>query len=502
VVDNAGNVYVADTGNHTIRKVTSAGVVTTIAGSAGLSGCADGSGGTASFNQPTGVAADDAGNVYVADSGNNTVRKITPSGAVTTIGGSPGVSGTADGIGELARFQAPWAISVDVAGKLYVADSLNNRISKGTPLLHGPPVIESQPQSRSSTISSIATFIVTATGLAPLSYQWRFNGANITDSVNLLGSQTCEIILPSVRTVDAGNYSVVISNAVGVVTSAVVPLHLVAPSNPLTSYMFKNFVGQPGGSGNVDGIGSAARFYTPTGITVDSASNLFVTDFSNHSIRKITPSGVVTTLTDSTNNVIILQSPCGVAVDSTQNVYVVNASGLNSANVKMVTLSGAVTTVAGNGGGTVPGSIYGFNFGEPYGLAVDSSGNVYVTDRFDHTVRKVTPARVVTILAGNPSQAGGSADGTGTNAQFCAPMGLAVDSAGNVYVADACNNTIRKITPAGVVTTLAGSAGLSGSANGTGSTARFNQPKGVVVDNAGNVYVADTGNHTIRKVTS
>ena len=131
---------------------------------------------------------------------------------------------------------------------------------------------------------------------------------------------------------------------------------------------------------------------------------------------------------------------------------------------------------------------------------MDSAGNVYVADSANNTIRKVTPAGVVTTLAGLAGSCG-SADGTGSAARFYCPAGVAVDSAGNVYVADMHNNTIRKVTPAGVVTTLAGLAGSPGSADGTGSAARFNDPYGVAVDSAGNVYVADTGNNTIRKVT-
>jgi sugar lactone lactonase YvrE len=137
-------------------------------------------------------------------------------------------------------------------------------------------------------------------------------------------------------------------------------------------------------------------------------------------------------------------------------------------------------------------------FNGPAGVAVDSAGNVYVADWFNFTIRKVTPAGVVTTLAGLAGSFG-SADGTGRFARFYLPSGMAVDSAGNVYVADFLNFTIRKVTPAGAVTTLGGLAGRFGNADGTGSAARFLDPRGVAVDSAGNVYVADTANNTIRK---
>ena len=167
-----------------------------------------------------------------------------------------------------------------------------------------------------------------------------------------------------------------------------------------------------------------------------------------------------------------------------------------------MTPAGVVTTLAGLAGsqGSADGTGSAARFAWPIGVAVDSTGNVYVADNGNDTIRKVTPAGVVTTLAGLAGSSG-SADGTGSAARFYGPSGVAVDSAGNVYVADTGNYTIRKVTPAGVVTTLAGLAGTEGSADGTGSAARFSYPSGVAVDSAGNVYVADTGNNTIRKVT-
>src|ERR1035437_967890 len=163
----------------------------------------------------------------------------------------------------------------------------------------------------------------------------------------------------------------------------------------------------------------------------------------------------------------------------------------------------AFTTLAGPaevGGGDAdgPGSLARFRY--PYGAAVDSAGNVYVADYGNSTIRKMTPGGVVTTLAGLATSPG-SADGTGSAARFYQPAGVAVDSAGNLYVADYGNSTIRKVTPGGVVTTLAGLAGSPGSADGTGSAARFYKPYGVAVDSAGNVYVPEYGNHTIRKVS-
>jgi sugar lactone lactonase YvrE len=251
----------------------------------------------------------------------------------------------------------------------------------------------------------------------------------------------------------------------------------------------------------------AARFSNPGGLATDSAGNVYVADTDNDTIRKITPAGVVSTFAgtagisgsaDGRGAVARFSGPQAVATDSAGNVYVADTG--NHA-IRKVTPAGLVSTLAG--------TTY-----DPTGVAVDGSGNVYVADTLysdnvpSATILKITPAGMVSTFAGTPYMVG-SSDGTGPAASFLGPRGLATDSAGNVYVADAdnyrpfhvSNNTIRKITPAGAVTTLAGMAGTTGSTDGVGAAASFNEPAGIGVDNAGNVYVADTGNNLIRKIT-
>ena len=184
----------------------------------------------------------------------------------------------------------------------------------------------------------------------------------------------------------------------------------------------------------------------------------------------------------------------GVAVDSSGNVYV--ADNLNFL-IRKITPAGVVTTFAGSGvSGSDNGTAASFNM--PTGIAVDSSGNVYVTDGTTLSIRKITPAGVVTTFAGSGTS--GVADGTGTAASFNLPMSIAVDSSGNLYVPDMINSLMRKITPAGVVTTLAAS-GTAGSTNGIGTAASFASPYGIAADSSGNLYVTDKENVLVRKIT-
>jgi len=325
--------------------------LTTLAGQIGVGGYVDGTVDETQFRLPNALAANHAGDLFVADTANNMIRRIAANGVVSPLAGIPESHGGADGAGSDARFWAPFGLAADRAGTIYVADTANNTIRK-----------------------------ITADG--------------------------------------------VVSTLAGV-------------------------AGRPG---NADGAGMNARFRNPWGVAVDAAGNVYVADMSNHTIRKITPDG-------------------------------------------------RVSTLAGQAGtaGSMDGIGAGAQFNSPVAVAVDTAGNVYVSDSANECIRKITPAGVVSTLAGLPGQAG-SADGTGPNARFLNPQGLAVDDRGNLFVADMGNNTVREISPAGAVTTLAGLAGVGGTTDGIGGAARLNHPGGVALDGSGNVYVADSNNHAIRKL--
>ncbi len=277
-----------------------------------------------------------------------------------------------------------------------------------------------------------------------------------------------------------------------------------APAQPFTFGTVAGWAGQ----GSADGTGSNARFNNPASVAVDGAGTVYVADVASHTIRKITPAGAVSTLAgsagfsgsaDGTGTAAQFNQPQGVAADSAGNVYVADTG---NHTIRKITAAGVVSTLAGSAGanGSADGAGSSARFYQPEGVAMDSAGNVYVADTWNHTIRKITASGVVSTLAGSAGNYG-SADGTGSGARFYQPQGVAVDGAGNVYVADTGNQTVRKITPGGVASTPAGLAGNYGSVNGTGPNARFYGPAGVAADGLGNVYVADYFNQTVRKMT-
>jgi sugar lactone lactonase YvrE len=467
VVDSSNNIYVADNGAHTIRKITTGGLVSTFAGVGKISGTNDGVGDGARFKSPQALAVDSNGNVFVCDTGNNTIRMITPGAAVTTIAGSPILSGSADGTNSSALFSTPRGIAVDSNGILYVSDAGNNTIRK---IVH------------SGTNWIVTTLAGTSSGL---------NGCvDATNSVarfhNLYG-----------MVADGGGNVFVIDRANDAIRK-------ITPAGAVTTY-----AGTPGVAGSVDGTGAEAVFDQPGSIAVDSATNIYVGDYQNYVVRKISPVGtnwVVTTLAGNprlqgTNNGIGTAAQFsqihGIAVDGSGNVF---ASDLGNLTVRKITPGGSVSTFVGTPGqgGGIDGTGTGARLSGPIGIAVNPlTGGFALVDGY--SVRTISAGGQVTTIAGCPSggctNAIGSADGPGLSARFGFPTGVAVDSAGNIYVSDAGNDTIRRLTGSGVnwtMTTLGGMPGQASYADGTGSAARLNYPYGIAVDGAGKLYIGDS----------
>jgi sugar lactone lactonase YvrE len=451
-VDNQGNEYVADYGNNLIRKIDSGGNVSTFAGT-GSAGSADGPGLTATFNSPIGVALDNSGNLYVADYGNNKIRVISPAGVVSTLAGT-GNQGANDGAGTVATFNGPTGIAVDNLGDVYVADQKNQKIRVILP-----------PGN-----------VFTAAGTGAKGFA---NGSSDHAVFNLpIGVAVDK--LGNIYVADNGNNMI----------------RMIDPNGKVTT------LAGTGSPGSNNGPAVTATFRSPFGVTVDTLGNIFVADQQNNMIRLINSSGVVSTLAGTGANgeqngigaTASFANPSGIAVDEAGNLYV---SDLNNNVIRKISVADSVTTLAGNGNPGLVNSTVSGSFSNPTGVAVDSVGNVYVVDQGNNVIRKIDSKGVVTTLAGNGKAI--SIDGPDLAASFNTPDGIAIDQKGNIYVSE-IDNKIRMISPSGMVSTLAGS-GAIGSANGVGSAASFTLPAGLAVDHAGNVYVADVGNNLIRMIT-
>lgn len=510
--DHEGNVFVADAGNHTIRKITPAGKVTTLAGAAGLSGAANGLGTVARFNSPQGIAVDNNGNILIADTGNHTIRKITPTGMVTTIAGAAGLSGSANGRGATARFYNPTGIAIDSAGNVFVTDTDNHTVRKITSadqvstfagiagthgstdgtgtnaLLNSPVKITIDRDDNLFVTTGTTIRKITSMGVVTTYAGATFTGS--TDGNLAFARFFFPIGISADRNgnifvADTWNYTIRQISASGIVTT---------------------LAGMPMQCGYADGTGADARFSWVADLTVSPSGNLFVADTGNHTIRKITATGVVTTLagkvsikgsTDGMGSEALFSYPDGIARDRHGNLFVADPGNYT---IRKITPAGIVSTFAGAAGmyGTEDGTGADARFGSVAALAIDTLDNLFVSD--GNAIRMISPAGQVSTLAGaiDPDGAG-SSDGTGADARFNSPDALAVDTNGNVFVADRGNFTIRKITPGGVVTTLAGAAGQEGFVNGQGSVARFRHLRSLVIDSTGNIVVADGS--TIRKIT-
>jgi sugar lactone lactonase YvrE len=473
-VDRDGSLYVSDAGNHTIRRITAAGQVTTVAGAAGVSGSIDGTGAAARFNQPAGLAIDASGNLYIVDNGNRTVRMMTPAGSVSTLAGTALRTGSADGFGALASFKDPYHVAVDASGSLYVTDCGNHTIRMLTPQVGTGLVTITPPATVFPETGTVTTLAGKFGDIASIDGQ---------------GSAARFSEVGTIAVDPAGNIVVADGGL----------LRKVSPSGAVTTFAGIRQQLSP----DNDGVGRLAGFSVIPGMVFDAAGNLYIpgSNGSIWGIRKVTPAGVVTTTAVPTFGGVGVGK---IASDGNGTIY-----GIAYDQIRKLTLAPVTLTVfAGTTSSYAPryhfdGQGSGVRFQSPSGIATDTSGNVFVVDSSNLVIRKINPQGVVSTFAGKVGVSGTApgydsvnVDGTGSAARFFYPTSLAIDSANNLYVAD--NYTIRKITPERVVTTVAGLAGVQGSVDAGGTLARFSDIRSIAVDKAGTIYVSD--NRTIRKI--
>jgi sugar lactone lactonase YvrE len=392
-VDSSGNLYIAMYGGSTIRKVAADGTLTVFAGTGATGFSGDGGQAVkARIWSPSGVAADAAGALYIGDTTNNRVRKVSPDGVIATwAGGGSGDSSAAP----FAQFSLPGAMAQDSAGNLYIADTSNHTVRKIAP----------------------DGSVVTVAG-----------------------------------------------------------------------------TGVPGSS--ADGTPAAsAPLMSPGGVAVDSAGNLFIADTGNGRVRKIDAEGKLTTVGGSAQ----LSRPNGLAFDGAGNLYIAE---MGAHRIRKISADGALATVAGTGTAGYAGDggpASGAQLNGPRAVAVDAAGNLYIADTGNHAIRKISADGAIATVAGN-GRSGYAGDGAGAaSANLNSPGGVAVDSSGVVYIADTNNHVVRQVSAAGVISTLAGTGSLGYAGDGgPPSSAALYQPAAVLADASGKVYVADTYNNAIR----
>ena len=469
-VDGAGNVFIADEGNNRIRKVDSAGTISTVAGTGEFGVGGDGASAVqARLSRPNDVAVDGAGNVFIADRDNFRIRKVDPAGTISTVAGT-GVQGYSGDGGPAvdARLWSPSSVAVDGAGNLFFADSGNDRIRK----------VDS-----AGTITTVAgTGEFGDGGPAVNARLYRPSGVALDGTGNVFIADSFNDRIRKVD--DTGTISTVAGT------------------------------GRTGFGGD-GGPAVNARLYRPSGVAVDGAGNLYIADSFNDRIRKMDTSGTISTVAgtersgfggDGASAVQArLSRPSGVAVDGAGNLYIADMS---NNRIRKVDSAGVISTVAGTGrsgfGGDGASAVQA-RLSRPSGVAVDGAGNLYIADMSNNRIRKVDTSGTISTVAGTGEGSFGGFSGDGgpaVNAQLRSPAGVAVDGAGNIYTADRDNFRIRKVDSAGVITTVAGTGvrGYSGD-GGPVSQAQLSNPEGVTVDGAGNIYIADSGNDRIRKLT-
>ncbi|GEM_PF-380356 len=544
-----GNIYIADTGNHRIRLLTPKGQVLTVAGS-GKPGHNDEAGKLAQFNAPSGLGIDGAGNVYIADTANNRVRKMLPNGLVLTASG--GAKGYKDGTGSKALFNGPRGIAVDIFGRVFLADAGNYRLRK---------VRDSKDSCQIGGACWAAAIVNPANACQRCDASVKDNNwsaslagagcddgdlCTVKDVCNKTGAcagakKSCDD--SNKCTLDAcepGSGQCVSKPIIGCggfckvgvdcddgnactddacVSGKCKALFNTKPckaSSPCsvqdtctlgkcvagTGVVVSTYAGS-GYGGFADGSAGTSKFLRPRGVSSDALGNVYVADWDNSRVRKILPNGNVTTFAGTTKGfadglgkAARLNRPTALDVDAAGNVYVMDFA--NHA-VRKIRKDGVVSTLAGSGSpGYTDSCGKSARFAYPEGITTTPGGLVFVGETGGHRIRRVSPSGCTSTIAGSSA---GFADGKGSQVKFYNPRGLAVAGDGAIVVADSSNHVIRRVQVDGSVTTLAGTPRKAGRIDGVASKSYFNNPYDVGLDGAGNIYIVEDGNHDVRRLS-
>lgn len=565
-VDLAGYVYVADLGNNRVRRISPDGIITTFAGTGQKGTSPDGGAATdAALLSPRNVAVDAAGDLFISEFEGHRIRKVTPDGHISTAAGT-GVSGFSGdgGPATLAQLGFPAGLAVDRAGALYIADSQNNRVRKVvagsmTTAVGGSsatalvtPLAVSVDAAGSIYVADSSTIVRTLT----IAGKWVNFAGTSTAGFSGDGGPANQAQMTVVRDLAVGlNGNLYIADGVRVravdingriqTVAGDGYLHAVGDGGAATDAMLfqpaavalgyggnlyiadngtqrvrqvtaSGVIGTIAGTGiggvSPDGLMAAtANLNSPMGLTVDSAGSVVIADTNNQRIRQVGTDGILRSVAGTGTGGMgseglppsqtALRSPRAVCMDHSGTLYIVDTA---NHRVLRAPLNGLVTTAAGNG---APGDAGDggqarlAQLNQPSGCALDSTGNLFIADTFSHRIRRVTAAGIISTVAGTGTAGFGGDEGTATAATVSAPRGVAVDDNGDIFITDTGNHRIRQVTPDGVIHTIAGQNGAGfGGDGGIGTSAQLNMPGGLALDGSGALYFADTNNNRIRRL--
>jgi uncharacterized protein (TIGR03437 family) len=511
-VDLAGNLYIADLNNNRVRRVTPDGTIDTYAGTGGQGSTGDGGPATsAQMLTPRNLAVDSAGNLYISEFGGHRVRRVTPAGRISTVAGT-GVAGYRGdgGAATAAQLAFPAGLALDRQGTLYIADTQNQCIRKLLPTGQISTILGGDTSYSLVTPVAVAVdlagdiFVADSTTVVEeYSAAGAWTMAAGTNDAGFSGdggpAAAAQLARPRDLAVDlGGNLYIADRDRVRRVDAKGV-IHTVAGDD------YQHVIG--------DGASAtAAELYLPSGMALDHAGNLYIADTGASRVRQVSPAGIISTAAGTgvaspggeaaPAAATPLLTPTGVAVDQFGNLLIVET---DAHRIREITADGRIRTIVGTGeAGMSPETLppTETQLHGPRGLCLDSAGNLFVVDTLNHRVLQVPPEGTVVTAAGNGAAGEGGDGGAARLAQLNQPSACAVDTAGDLYIADTYNHRIRKVDTMGMISTVAG-AGVAGSGGdeGPATAAGLDAPRGVAADDNGNIYIADTGNHSVRQVT-
>ena len=542
-LDGSGNLYIGDYGNDRIRKVSPGGIITTVAGNGtpGFSGDA-GPATSAQLNSPSGVIVDSAGNVYIADTANHRVREVSPIGVISTVAGNGYQAYAGDGgPATSAQIGNPVGLAISSSGDLYISDAYNSlvrvvRTGAGAPALS---IITTSPLHQGTVGVVYSQTLGASGGSAP--YTWSVESGALPGGLTLSAGGTISGTPPSLG---SSSFTVRVRDTAGATATAAFAL-TIAPAAPLTittssplpaasfGVAYSQTLSATGGSppyvwsmisgalpgdltlaagGTISGTPTTAGTYSFVIQMRDSASATVIKSFTLTVAAAVSP--IITTVAGTgvpgysgdggQATKAQLYYPYGAAVDGSGNLYI---AGYFDHRIRKVAPSGIITTVAGNGtagysGDGGPAASAQLYF--PRSVVVDGSGNLYIADSANHRIRKVSPSGIITTIAGTGSWGYSGDGGQATSARLNYPYSVTIDALGNLYIADTGNECVRKVSPSGIIATVAGVNGYSDYSGdgGQATSAHLNVPAGIAVDGSGNLYIADRDNNRIRRVSS